>query len=91
MPGGLDWGMNVTRHFSDTRTDQGRVRFLLSAGRVCLMAEGPGWTHRSAHDTLADAATFLAALPRLNGGLYRQALDELEQQLAFERGYRGAA
>ncbi|MBB6016903.1 hypothetical protein ACFP9V_00595 [Deinococcus radiopugnans] len=83
--------MNVTRHFSDTRTDQGRVRFLLASGRVCLMAEGPGWTHRSAHDTLADAATFLALLPGLEGGLYRQALDDLEHQLAFERGYLGAA
>ena len=83
--------MNVTRHFSDTRTDQGRVRFLLASGRVCLMAEGPGWTHRSAHDTLAEAATFLAILSRLDGGLYRQALDDLEHQLAFERGYPGAA
>ncbi|MFK7601341.1 hypothetical protein ACI3L1_03920 [Deinococcus sp. SM5_A1] len=83
--------MNVTRHFSDTRTDQGRVRFLLTAGRACLMAEGPGWTHRSAHTTLTDAATFLAVLPRLGGELYRQALDDLEQQLAFERSYPGAA
>jgi hypothetical protein len=83
--------MNVARHFSDTRTDQGRVRFVLASGRACLMAEGPGWTHRSDHDSLADAATFLAVLPRLDGGLYRQALDDLEQQLEFGRGYSGAA
>lgn len=83
--------MNVTRHFSDTRMDQGRVRFLLSAGRVCLMAEGPGWSHRSAHATLADAATFLAVLPHLGGALYRQALDDLEHQLEFESSYPGAA
>ncbi|CAM4188252.1 hypothetical protein [Deinococcus marmoris] len=83
--------MNVTRHFSDTRTDQGRVRFLLASGRACLMAEGPGWTHRSAHDSLTDAATFLAVLPRLDGGLYRQSLDDLEHQLEFERSYPGAA
>ncbi|OLV16339.1 hypothetical protein [Deinococcus marmoris] len=83
--------MNVTRHFSDTRTDQGRVRFLLASGRVCLMAEGPGWTHRSAHATLPEAATFLAVLPELCGELYRQSLDDLEHQLEFERGYPGAA
>ncbi|QFP76773.1 hypothetical protein [Deinococcus sp. AJ005] len=83
--------MNVTRHFSDTRTDQGRVRFLLASGRVCLMAEGPGWTHRSAHDSLPEAATFLAVLPHLGGQLYVQALDELEHQLEFESSYPGAA
>ncbi|MDV6374930.1 hypothetical protein [Deinococcus arenicola] len=83
--------MNVTRHFSDTRTEQGRVRFLLASGRVCLIAEGPGWHHRSAHDTLSEAATFLAVLPHLGGELYGQALDELEHQLEFERSFPGAA
>jgi hypothetical protein len=83
--------MNVTRHFSDTRTEWGRVRFLLQSSRVGLMAEGPGWQHCSTHDTLADAATYLAVLPELGQSLYRQALDDLERQLAFERGFEGAA
>ncbi|MBB5374958.1 hypothetical protein HNQ07_000402 [Deinococcus metalli] len=83
--------MNVTRHFSDTRTDQGRVRFLTHAGRASLKAEGPGWHHDSTHASLADAATFLAAVPQVPGELYRQALDDLERQMQFDGSYRGAA
>ena len=49
-------GMNVTRHFSDTRTDEGRVRFLLLSGQVALVAEGQGWQSSTLHDTLDDAA-----------------------------------
>ncbi|GAA5513257.1 hypothetical protein Dcar01_01986 [Deinococcus carri] len=72
--------MNVTRHFSDTRTGEGRVRFLIHAGRVRLVAEGPGWQHDSTHATLEDAATFLAVVPGLPQMLYEQALDDLERQ-----------
>ena len=77
--------MNVPRHFSDTRTEEGRVRFLLAPGRVQLLAEGSGWAHSSAHASLADAATFLAVLPRLSQGLYEQALSDLERRVAFEQ------
>ncbi|WP_309572836.1 hypothetical protein [Deinococcus sp.] len=83
--------MNVTRHYCDTRTEQGRVRFLIHAGRVSLRAEGQGWHHDSTHATLDAAATFLAAVPQVPGDLYRQALDELERQLQFDQTYRGAA
>ncbi|MBB5233686.1 hypothetical protein [Deinococcus budaensis] len=80
--------MNVTRHFSDTRTGEGRVRFLLSAGRVRLVAEGLGadgrsWQWESSHATLEDAATFLAAVPGLGQALYVQALDDLKRQMQF--------
>ena len=73
--------MNVTRHFSDTRTEQGRVRFLLSGSRVRLIAEGPGWHHDSLHATLEDAATFLAVVPQLGQDLYERALDDLGRRV----------
>ncbi len=76
--------MNVTRHFSDTRTDEGRVRFLLTSGGVGLLAEGHGWSHQSTHATLQDAATFLAVVPQVSQRLYEAALDELERRLMFE-------
>ncbi|THF88602.1 hypothetical protein E7T09_05260 [Deinococcus sp. KSM4-11] len=83
--------MNVTRHYSDTRTAQGRVRFLIHAGRVSLKAEGPGWHHDSTHATLDEAAIFLAAVDQVPGDLYRQALDELDRQVQFDQTYSGAA
>lgn len=83
--------MSVTRHFSDTRTPQGRVRFLLHGGRVRLTAEGPGWSHASLHPTLEEAATVLAAVSALPGDLYREALNDLERRVHLDRSYRGAA
>ena len=83
--------MNITRHFSDTRTGQGRVRFMLQSGRVQLTAEGPGWAHSSRHSSLDEAATFLAAVDRVPGALYRQTLDDLERQLQVEQTFHGAA
>lgn len=83
--------VNVTRHYSDTRTEQGRVRFLINASRVSLRAEGQGWHHASTHATLGAAATFLAAVPQVPGELYRQALDALERQMQFDQTFRGAA
>ncbi|PNY80093.1 hypothetical protein [Deinococcus koreensis] len=83
--------MNVIRHFSDTRTEQGRVRFLLQSGRVHLTAEGQGWAHSSRHTSLEEAATFLATVAQVPGGLYRQALDDLERQLQLEQEFHGAA
>lgn len=70
----------MARHFSDTRTAQGRVRFLLAQGRVHLTAEGPGWHHASTHATLEDAATLLALLPELSQELYEEALGDLERR-----------
>lgn len=77
--------MNVTRHFSDTRTAEGRVRFLLTSGRVQLIAEGHGWSHSSNHATLHDAATFLAVVPEISQTLYEEALTELERRMVFEQ------
>lgn len=85
MSGRYAPGMNVTRHFSDTRTDKGRVRFLLLSGRVALVAEGPGWQSSTLHDSLEDAALCLAALPRVSGELYRSALDDLDRRVALEQ------
>lgn len=78
-------GMNVTRHFSDTRTDEGRVRFLVLSGRVALVAEGQGWQSSTLHDTLDDAALVLATLPRVGDDLYRRALDDLDRRIALEQ------
>lgn len=79
--------MNVTRHFSDTRTNTGRVRFLLQSGRVRLVAEGEGWQHHSTHTGLQAAATFLATVSRLDHQLYEQALADLDQALMFDQHY----
>ncbi|MDB5044951.1 MAG: hypothetical protein JWQ08_1001 [Deinococcus sp.] len=76
--------MNVTRHFSDTRTAEGRVRFLLAPDRVQLVAEGKGWQHQSNHPSLEEAANFLAVVPHITQYLYEQTLGDLERQLAFE-------
>lgn len=75
--------MNVTRHLSDTRTDSGRVRFLVHLGRVSLVAETEGWQHRSTHPSLNAAATFLATLAQVPGPLYERALNDLEQARLF--------
>lgn len=75
---------NVTRHFSDTRTQEGRVRFLLAHNRVQLLAEGHGWQHTSTHASLHDAATFLAVVPQVSQALYELALSELDRRMQFE-------
>ena len=49
-----------------------------------LVTEGPGWQHDSTHNTLGDAVTFLAVVPRLSQSLYEQALDDLERQTQFD-------
>lgn len=76
--------MNVTRHFSDTRTPEGRVRFLLTPDWVQLVAEGKGWQHQSRHLNLLEAADFLAIVPQVSQHLYEQTLGDLERQMAFE-------
>ncbi|UBV41656.1 hypothetical protein LAJ19_08275 [Deinococcus taeanensis] len=77
--------MNVTRHFSDTRTDSGRVRILVQSGLVVLDVEGPGWHHRSTHVDLSDATLELAWLPQVSGALYAEALQDLSWRLRVER------
>lgn len=76
--------MNVIRHFSDTRTDEGRVRLLLSDQCVLLLAEGPGWQHSSRHDTLPDATTFLAMLSEIPYDLYLATLKNIEERMRLE-------
>lgn len=55
------------------------MRILIEGGRVVLVAEGPGWNHRSVHATLERAGLHLALLPQLSQGLYESAMTELEQ------------
>jgi hypothetical protein len=55
------------------------VRFLIEGGRVLLLAEGQGWSHRSTHVTLERAGLHLALLPQLSQELYESAMSELEQ------------
>lgn len=87
--------MKLMRHFSDTRTEVGRVRFLLADGgnaaeksaspAVELVAEGPGWCHRSEHGSLHEAAQLLAFLPEVPQRLYEASLCELQRRLELER------
>ncbi|WP_189072177.1 hypothetical protein [Deinococcus sedimenti] len=73
--------MNVTRHFSDTRTEEGRVRILVQTSQFVLEAEGPGWHHRSVHPDLGDVTLELAWLPGLGACLYGQVLEDLVRQV----------
>ncbi len=85
------YGMNVTRHFSDTRTDEGRVRILVQSGQFVLDAEGPGWQRRSVHANLGDVTLELAWLPGLGAGLYSAALDDIARQVQLDGGARSGA
>lgn len=81
----------LLRHFSDTRTAQGRVRFLLEdlpcGGHTAhLHAEGQGWSVQQACPSLQDAALLLAYLPQVPQPLYLQALGDLEEQQRFFAG-----
>jgi len=73
------YNMVMTRHLSDTRNAEGRVRFLVEGGRVLLLAEGQGWNHQSTHVTLERAGLYLALLPKLSQSLYESAMNDLEQ------------
>ena len=84
-------GQFVARHFSDTRTDEGRVRFLTSPLGVQLIAEGQSWQHVSTHKTLGEAAACLAFLPQVPYALYHAALNELERRQELERQYSPSA
>ncbi|WP_229839010.1 hypothetical protein [Deinococcus piscis] len=77
--------MNEMRHFSDTRTEVGRVRFLLADRCVQLVAEGPGWQHCSQHGSLQEATQLLAFLPQVPQQLYEESLDDLQRRLAVEQ------
>lgn len=84
---------SVRRHYSDTRTPEGRVRFVLleaetghaPAQQVELYAEGQGWQHHSLHASLAEAAAYLATLPYLSSALHVQALHDLRCREKMER------
>ena len=80
----------MTRPYTDTRTDQGRIRFLLDGGVVVLVTEGPGWQRTQRFISLDDAALGLALNPQVPQELYLQALGELCHQISFF-GQRGAA
>ncbi|WP_293909192.1 hypothetical protein [Deinococcus sp.] len=80
----------MTRSYTDTRTEQGRIRFLLGSGVVVLVTEGPGWAHTQRFSSLDDAALGLALNPQVPQELYLQALGELCQQISFF-GHLGAA
>ena len=56
------------------------MRFLLENGRALLLAEGPGWSHRSYHPTLERAALHLALLAQVSQSLYDTAMNELNRQ-----------
>lgn len=74
-------------HFSDTRTPQGRVRFLLESAELSapahLLAEGPGWSAQQRCENLDDAALALAWLSQVPQDLYLQALSDVEDQRRF--------
>lgn len=80
----------MVQHYSDTRTDEGRVRFLLDGEAVVLLTEGPGWQQQAQFASLHDAALGLALTRRVSQPLYCQALDDLYRQLDFF-GQLGAA
>ena len=83
----------MLRHFTDTRTEQGRVRFLQDGVDVLLLLEGPGWHCEFRFDGLlvdalpvnglSEAAFALALESRIPQALYLQALDDLSRTLAF--------
>lgn len=83
--------MKTLRHFSDTRTEVGRVRFLIAGSADTaqaaaeLVAEGPGWCHRSRHANLDEAALLLAFLPQVPQPLYEASLHDLQRRLELER------
>jgi hypothetical protein len=80
----------MNQHYTDTRTEQGRIRFLLGAGGVVLITEGPGWQHTERFPTLDDAALGLALDAQVPQDLYVQALGDLCLQISFF-GQLGAA
>lgn len=77
--------MTLVRHYSDTRTEVGRVRFLLTDHGAQLMAEGPGWRHISEHGSLQEAAQMLAFLPEVPQQLYEQSLHDLHRRQSLEQ------
>lgn len=76
--------MTIRRHFSDTRTEVGRVRFLLADQSVQLVAEGPGWQHCSEHRNFSEATQELAFLPQVPQRLYEASLEDLQRRMGLE-------
>ncbi|GAA3999742.1 hypothetical protein GCM10022631_08350 [Deinococcus rubellus] len=80
----------MVQHYSDTRTSDGRVRFLLDGKAAVLLTEGPGWQQQDQFASVHDAVLGLALISRVPQPLYDQALDDLYHQLYFF-GQPGAA
>jgi len=80
----------MVQHYSDTRTSEGRVRFLLDGEAVVLLTEGPGWQRQAQFVSVQDAVLGLALMSEVPQPLYAQALDDLYRQLYFF-GQLGAA
>ncbi|AWN24665.1 hypothetical protein DKM44_12355 [Deinococcus irradiatisoli] len=80
----------MVQHYTDTRTAEGRVRFLLDGPDVLLSTEGHGWQRSERFGSFQDAALALALDLRIPQALYVQALEELYHQLHFF-GQPGAA
>ncbi|WP_161881596.1 hypothetical protein [Deinococcus alpinitundrae] len=80
----------MVQHYSDTRTSEGRVRFLLDGEAVVLLTEGSGWQQQAQFASIQDAVLGLALLSDVPQPLYAQALDDLYRQLSFF-GQLGAA
>lgn len=73
----------MVQHYSDTRTSEGRVRFLLDGEAVVLLTEGPGWQQQAQFASVHDAVLGLALVSGVPQRLYCQALDDLYHQLSF--------
>lgn len=82
--------VSMLQHYTDTRTSQGRVRFLLDASDVVLLTEGEGWELQQRFGSFHDAALALALNEQVPQRLYLQSLDDLYHQLNFF-GQLGAA
>lgn len=80
----------MVQHYSDTRTPEGRVRFLLDGEAVVLLTEGPSWQQQAQFASIQDAVLGLALVSGVPQPLYAQALDDLHRQLSFF-GQLGAA
>ncbi len=84
------YAAGMLQHYTDTRTAEGRVRFLLDGPDVLLSTEGQGWQRCERFASFHDAALALALDAQISQALYLRALDELYHQMHFY-GQLGAA
>lgn len=81
--GAVPYDANMLQHYTDTRTGEGRVRFLLDGADVLLITEGQGWEHHSRFEGFQEAVLALALDHHVPQQLYVDALDELHQRMDF--------